>query len=127
MSTVLSAAVGTTDGKGSEYLTPRTDYAADPALATATTKDQMAVMGLSLAEGVALRAALRSPTLLRAQGFNGSWTTDPARVSNLFFQTLLAETWLPVAGSSVAEYQAEGKALFVTAADLALPSTPSWR
>jgi hypothetical protein len=40
-----------TDGKGSEYLTPRTDYAADPALATATTKDQMAVMGLSLAEG----------------------------------------------------------------------------
>jgi hypothetical protein len=38
------------------------------------------------------------------KGFNGSWTTDPARVSNLFFQTLLAETWLPVQNRVEPEY-----------------------
>ena len=52
--------------------------------------------------------------------YEGSWTTDPTRLSNQYFITLLSESWSrhTVASTGAEQYKADGKALYMLKTDL---------
>lgn len=96
--------------------------------AIAGVRDRMKIMGLSVAQMVALAARPRSPSHMIRLGYSGSYTQDPTAVSNVFFNTLLSETWESVPGSDVDEYQAVGNAdVYALSTDLALIWDPEFK
>lgn len=91
-------------------------------------RDNMAVMGLTVEEGVALAARPRSPSYQRLQGYSGSWAPEsPARLSNQYFTLLLEHPWQNVTSpSGRVEFKARylGRELYMTPADMALRNDP---
>ncbi len=67
------------------------------------------MLGLTLREMVALHGRVRSSSLARLQGYNGSWSQDASLFGNQFYVTLLAETWEPLTVGGVLQYKAFGK------------------
>jgi catalase (peroxidase I) len=63
---------------------------------------------------VALHGRVRSTSIARLQGYNGSWSSDAAAFGNQFYVTLLGETWQPVPSSlgGVLQYKAVGKDMY---------------
>ncbi|CAM9581686.1 unnamed protein product [Hapterophycus canaliculatus] len=93
-------------------------------------RDRMKIVGLSVAQMVALAARPRSAShMVDNLGFSGSYTTtSPAVLSNEYYNILLTETWEEVPGSDGAEYQAVGKSdVFALATDLALIWDPEFK
>lgn len=72
-------------------------------------RDAADLLGVSLREMVALHGRVRSASLARLQGYNGSWSRDAASFGNQFYVTLLSETWQKVVVGDVLQYKAEGK------------------
>jgi catalase (peroxidase I) len=105
------------DANGTEHLGPR-KYST-PLI---EVLDSFKVMGLTQREGVALSARLRSPIHMRRLGYTGSWSTNPFKLSNEYFKTLINETWQlmikPPRG--MAEFKAAGKPLYMLPTDIAL-------
>jgi catalase (peroxidase I) len=77
---------------GWSYLTPRGNYSLD---VTSEFRDLFTVMGLTSREAVALQAQLRSPSLMVARGYSGSWTDATNVLSNAYFTALLNSQWSP--------------------------------
>jgi hypothetical protein len=61
---------------------------------------------------VALHGRVRSSTLARLQGYNGSWSQDASLFGNQFYVTLMAETWEPLTIGGVLQYKAIGKDMY---------------
>lgn len=110
--------VDAVDGSGVEHLAPRTYY---PSAAVAVL-DSIKVSGLSKEDTVALAGRPRSPAQQKLLGFKGSYTTDPSKVSNLYFKLLLNEKWTKVSDK---EYKADGKDIYMLDTDLALVQDPT--
>ena len=70
------------------------------------------LLGLTLREMVALHGRVRSASLSRLQGYNGSWSHAAASFGNMFYVTLLAETWQQVTIGGVLQYKANGKDMY---------------
>jgi catalase (peroxidase I) len=70
------------------------------------------LLGLTLREMVALHGRVRSSTLARLQGYNGSWSQDASLFGNQFYVTLMAETWEPLTIGGVLQYKAIGKDMY---------------
>jgi catalase-peroxidase len=92
-------------------------------------RDAADLLGLTLREMVALHGRVRSASLARLQGYNGSWSPDAAVFGNQFYVTLLSETWEPLAGNTggVLQYKAVGKDMYMnhTKHPLRPPLSPS--
>jgi catalase-peroxidase len=104
----------TYDG-GSDSLSPAVNFNASDY----QVRERIALMGLSNREYVALAGRPRSGSLQLRAGYTGSWGTNPAVLSNEYHLTLLSEVWIN--GTSIGghpEFEAEGKGLFMTPADL---------
>ena len=61
---------------------------------------------------VALHGRVRSSSLARLQGYNGSWSQDASLFGNQFYVTLLAETWEPLTVGGLLQYKAIGKDMY---------------
>jgi len=106
------------DGTGSEFLPPNTNFSATVAQMRMTEQ----LIGLTDEETVVLSARLRSPSQMARMGYYGSWTTDISTLSNQYFITLLSETWQPftVPSSGKLQYKALGKELYMVQTDMNL-------
>lgn len=113
------------DGEGSKYLAPRITGNINESIDL--FKDYINVMGLSLAEFVALSGAHSYGTMHKnATGYSGSWTADPFTFSNDYFTTLLQEQWEPytVPETKRKMFKASGKDLFMLKTDLIIKADP---
>jgi hypothetical protein len=72
-------------------------------------RDAADLLGVTLREMVALHGRVRSASLARLQGYNGSWSHAAAAFGNQFYVTLLTETWRKVVLGDVVQFKAEGK------------------
>ncbi|KAJ3325271.1 hypothetical protein HDU93_002666 [Gonapodya sp. JEL0774] len=100
-------------------LAPRTYYN-NPIVAL---RDNWAIRGFTVAQGVALAGLPRSPAQQRRIGYSGSYTSDPSVLDGTFFKALLGETWTLTGktGPMGPEYVAESDpTVFVTEQDLAM-------
>lgn len=106
-----------TNGDGSEYLAPLLNGAAN----WTDIKQRWDIMGFTQEEMVALSGRPRSPSLQAALGYQGSWTTNPSLLSNLYFNNLLDLTWIQDP-SLQSQYLANATSpqLFLTQSDLQL-------
>jgi catalase (peroxidase I) len=128
MGTELPFCAGRTDvaeyDGGADYLSVN----GDQGVSTAELRAQMALLGLSSRETVALSARLRSPQQLGRLGFvNKTYTPSISRVDNGYFKTLLAESWEPVRSPARrAQFKAAGKDVFMLPTDLSLRWDPEY-
>jgi catalase-peroxidase len=98
-------------------LEPRTYYN-DSIIAS---RDNMKIMGFTPYQWVALAARPRSIVQQLRLGYSGSYTEDPTKLTNDFFNILLTNQWeLHSNTTIVPEYKAVGKNLYVLESDLAL-------
>lgn len=76
--------------EGVEVLAPR-EYINGPMVAV---RDNMLVMGLTHAEGVALAALPRDPAYIRGQGYDGPWSKSAGQTLTVdYFKLLLEADW----------------------------------
>jgi len=107
-----------TDGSGLQYVQPKNFLNAT----VAQMRFDEDLLGLNDTEMVAISAKLRSAYLNAANGFEGTWSTNPKLLSNQYYKTLKAETWLAynVSSSGYTQYKARGKNLYMFSNDLNL-------
>eukprot|EP00937_MAST-01D_sp_MAST-1D-sp2_P004428 g4428.t1 len=113
------------DGVGSQYL-------ARSALPIETA-DQLVgaakLMNLTAREYTALHGRFAVGNMrLEVDGFNGTRTATPTRLSNAYFRTLLDETWHNFTWADARakpQYKAWGKALYMTPVDLLVRTHPA--
>jgi len=107
-----------TDGTGLQYVQPKNFLNA--------TLVQMRfdedLLGFNDSEIVVISARLRSAILNVANGFEGTWSTNPKLLSNQYYKTLLTETWVAynITSSGYTQYKAKGKNLYMFTNDLNL-------
>jgi len=124
------------DANGTDHLSPR-NYKT-PMIAV---KDNPVVQGLTPREAVVLAAKPRSPAQMKARGYSaGSWTTNPAQLSNEYFKVLMGLDWQNATAAGY-EYRApvtaaaallgkattkdmEGRLLYLTPQDIAIKQDP---
>mmetsp|Transcript_23092 Transcript_23092/g.56104 ORF Transcript_23092/g.56104 Transcript_23092/m.56104 type:complete len:700 (+) Transcript_23092:60-2159(+) len=123
-STPLSFCGGRTDaedGTGSEYLQQPLDAESDSMV---MLRNSIKIMGLTDREFVALMGAGHSVGAMHEDrsGFQGSWTANPAELSNDYFKNLLFEDYeeFVVEKTGKKQYKAKGKDLFMLKTDLLL-------
>lgn len=88
--------------------------------------ESMLMAGLTAREWVALSGRVRSAFQLHAMGYaERSWTADPEHLSNLYFTTLLTETWQPVSVNGTTQYKAADKDIYMLETDLHLRTEAS--
>jgi catalase (peroxidase I) len=94
------------DGSGSEYLSPNLDGSAS----ASQVKQRIKISGLTRREFVVLSARLRSPLQQMRLGYNGSYTSDPTLLSNLYFVSLLNDKWVKydIPETGMTQYRAKG-------------------
>jgi len=102
------------DGNGSAMLQMNGDYSAGMAAA----RMSQTLIGLTDREIVALSARLRSPSQFSRLGYRT--TAAPGLLSNLYFVTLLTETWEPATPRTNPQFKARGKELYMVQTDLNL-------
>lgn len=112
-------------GDGSAYLEPTVDGEFD------NTLDQLKLAvyksGLTTREFVVLSGQPRSPEIMDARGFHGSWDVDGAAFSNSYFTTLLSETWEEYTlKNGKKQFKARGKDLYMLKPDLLLTYDPEF-
>jgi hypothetical protein len=93
-------------------------------------RDNMVVMGLTRAEGVALAALPRDPAYIRGQGFDGPWSKSADQtLTSDYFKLLLEADWKETTSAAgQKEYVAEvGKDTAVmTPSDMVLKWDPEF-
>jgi catalase (peroxidase I) len=89
-----------------KYLSPTLDFAASD-FVNNEVRQRLTLMGMSVREYVLLKARLRSPSLMAANGYTAkTWTTDITKLSNQFHQNLVGKVWTPItAASGKTEYK----------------------
>jgi len=107
-----------TNGDGLQYVQPKNFLNAS----LGQMRFDEDLLGFNDTETVTLSARLRSAILNVANGFEGTWSTNPKLLSNQYFKTLKAETWeaYNVTGSGYRQYKARGKNLYMFSNDLNL-------
>jgi hypothetical protein len=115
------------DGLASESLTAGINGSAT----AHAMRQRQILMGLTSREFVALQARPRSALQQGRLGYsNATWSTDATGsvLSNQYFQTLLGETWVAeaVPGTSITQYRAAGKQLYMMPTDLNLKVDTEW-
>ena len=121
------------DGSGSMHLNPALVTGRAEESTIADVREQTDLLGLSTRQMAALYGRLRSPSFQTRTGFaNATYTCNPARLSNDYFNTLLDDAWVAY-GNTTAEatqLQYRGKAgaanadRFMLASDLAVKYDP---
>ncbi len=105
------------DGGITAKLAPRTYYNDS----IVESRDNMKIMGFPSHLWVALAGRPRSTVQQLRLGYTGSYTQDPTKLSNEYFQVLLANKWQLNSNLTIEpEYKAVSKDLYVLESDLAL-------
>jgi cytochrome c peroxidase len=85
-------------------------------------KQAALVMGLTPREMTVLNGGGHSLGMMHQgrSGYTGAWTSNPTKLSNSFFSTLLSETWEPytVPHTGMQQYKAAGKELYMLETDM---------
>ncbi|EGZ25969.1 heme peroxidase [Phytophthora sojae] len=113
----LGGRTDATNGDGSDILAPREYYNST----VTAVRDNIKILGVSPEEAVALAARPRSAAQQKTLGFSGSYSANPSKLSNEYFQVLLNEKWTAV---SKKEFKAEGQNIYMMDTDLALLEAP---
>jgi len=119
--TKFSFCPGRTDasnGMASEFIKPTSNFSAT----VWEMRSAAQLMGLTDEETVVLSGRPRSKSQMERMGYFGSWSPNPATLSNQYFITLLNETWQPykVMSSGMMQYKAMGKDFYMVQTDLNL-------
>jgi len=114
-----------TNGDGLQFVQPKNFLNAS---LTQMRFDQD-LLGFNDSEIVALSGRLRSAILNQANGFYGTWSTNPNLLSNQYYKTLKGETWVAynVSFSGYTQFYAKGKNLFMYTNDLNLLSDSRYK
>jgi len=109
---------------GSELLTPNLNMNAN----SFEQRLWLLNSGLTDREMVVLSARLRSPVHMGRLGFAAAtWTNDSSKLSNLYFQILLSESWENFTSpGGFLQYKAAGKDLYMVQTDVNVKYQSDW-